>query len=326
MRRRTSDVTPWVVSAAWLAGLALFFGLIIVHRPGTVCVYDATTSAAGMENLTGVQAELAAWEELWDELEAEGVDALAPEVRVAGARYAGDTCGMRYRRLYRGVDGETRERFVIAAFANDPETKHKLLQPLLNAPDDQIRARAATELTRVALRQGDIAAAESALSQGQGLDLPAACEADRHYLEGRIAVHRGQAEMALEAFEAANTLDPGYWNAYRDRLPVLVRALHGPDLDVAACLRHARTLIEVLGLLPQLADDTRQFAKLALSLERLGARSSATLLASGLTWRWAGQGAYGRGVLARGLRATELLPAPCEREMRARIAIELEGS
>ena len=326
MRHRTSDVFPRVVSAAWLGGLALFFGLITVHRPDTVCVHDAAASAAGMENLAAVQAELAAWEELWDELETEGVDALAPQVRVAGARYAGDTCGMRYRRLYRGIDGETRERLVIAAFANDPEAKRKLLQPLLNAPDDQIRARAATELTRIALRKGDTAAAESALGQGQGLDLPAACEADRHYLEGRIAVHRGQATMALKAFEAANALDPGYWNAYRDRLPILVRALHGPGLDVSTCLRHARTLIEVLGLLPQLADDTRQFAKLALSLERLGARSSATLLASGLTWRWAGQGAYGRAVLMRGLQAPELLPAPCEREMRARIAIELEGS
>lgn len=315
-----------MVSAAWFAGLALFFGLIAVYRPGTVCVHDAAASAAGVEQLAEVQAELAAWEELWDELEAEGLDSLAPEVRIAGARYAGDTCGMRYRRLYRGLDGETRERFVIAAFANDPETKRELLRPLLNATDHQIRARAATELTRVALRQGDAAAAESALRQGQGLDLPDSCEADRRYLEGRIAVHRGQAAMALEAFEAANALDPGFWNAYRDRLPVLVRALHGADLNVSTCLRHARTLIEILGLLPQLADDTRQFAKLALSLERLGARSSATLLASGLTWRWAGQGAYGHDVLTRGLQAPEVLPAPCEREMRARIAIELEGS
>lgn len=323
---RTSDFAPWVVSAAWLAGVALFFSLIAAHRPSTVCVHDAAASAAGVENMAEIQAELAAWKQLWDELEAEGVDVLGPEVRVAGARYAGDTCGMRYRRLYRGIDGKARERFVIAAFANEPETKRELLQPLLKAPDDQIRARAATELTRVALRQGDTAAAESALSQGQGLDLPAACVADHRYLEGRIAVHRGQVGMALEAFEAANALDPGYWNAYRDRLPVLVRALHGPDLDVPTCLRHARILIEILGLLPQLADDTRQFSKLALSLERFGARSSATLLASGLMWRWAGQGAYSRGVLLRGLQVPELLPAPCEQEMRARIAIELEGS
>ena len=176
------------------------------------------------------------------------------------------------------------------------------------------------------MRQGDPGAAESALRQSEGLELPAACEADRHYLAGRIAVHRGDAAAALEAFRAANALDPGYWNAYRDRLPVLVGALHEPQQGVAACLRQARTLIEVLGLLPQLADDTRQFAKLALSLERLGVRSSATLLASGLTWRWAGQEAHGRGVLARGLEAPVLLPVSCEREMRARIAIELEGS
>ena len=144
------------------------------------------------------------------------------------------------------------------------------------------------------------------------------------YLEGRIAIHRGDAAAALGAFAAANALDPGYWNAYRDRLPILVRALHEPGQSAAACLRHARTLIEVLALLPQLADDTRQFAGLALSLDRLGARSSATLLASGMMWRWAGQKAHSRGVLARALDAPRLLPAACEREMRARIVIALE--
>ena len=317
-----AGTAPWLASGAWLAGLALLLALIALHRPGVVCVQDA----AGVENLAEVQAELAAWEELWAELDDKGVDALAPQVRIAGARYAGDTCGMRYRRLYRGVEAATRERLAIAAFANDAETKRGLLRPLLDAPDPQIRARAAVELTRVALRQGDPGAAESALRQSEGLELPAACEADRRYLAGRIAVHRGDAAAALEAFRAANALDPGYWNAYRDRLPVLVGALHEPQQGVAACLRQARTLIEVLGLLPQLADDTRQFAKLALSLERLGVRSSATLLASGLTWRWAGQEAHGRGVLARGLEAPVLLPMSCEREMRARIAIELEGS
>ena len=127
------------------------------------------------------------------------------------------------------------------------------------------------------------------------------------------------------ALQSSYVVTGRYWNAYRDRLPVLVGALHEPQQGVAACLRQARTLIEVLGLLPQLADDTRQFAKLALSLERLGVRSSATLLASGLTWRWAGQEVHGRGVLARGLEAPVLLPVSCEREMRARIAIELEG-
>ena len=322
MRRDIAGTVPWLTSGAWLAGLALLLALLALHRPDVVCVQEA----AGVENPAEVQAELAAWEELWAELDDKGVDALAPQVRIAGARYAGDTCGMRYRRLYRGVDTATRERLAIAAFANDAETKQGLLRPLLDAPDPQIRARAAVELARVALRQGDPGAAESALRQSEGLELPAACEADRRYLAGRIAVHRGDAAAALEAFRAANALDPGYWNAYRDRLPVLVGALHEPQQGVAACLRQARTLIEVLGLLPQLADDTRQFAKLALSLERLGVRSSATLLASGLTWRWAGQEAHGRGVLSRGLEAPVLLPVSCEREMRARIAIELEGS
>ena len=324
MTRQFAARASWVVSAAWFGGLALFLGLLAVHQPRVACLQDAA-SAAGHEDAAAMQAELQAWEQLWAELEAEGVDALAPEARVPGARHAGDTCGMRYRRLYRGVDAGTRERLVIAAFANDPETKRRLLQPLLEASEAPVRARAAVELARVALRQGDPDAAESALRRSAGLDVPPACEADRRYLEGRIAVHRGDAAAALEAFAAASALDPGYWNAYRDRVPVLVRALHDPGQGAATCLRRARILIEILGLLPQLADDTRQFAKLALSLERLGGRSSATLLAAGLTWRWAGQETHGRGVLARGLDAPVLLPAACEREMRARIDRALEG-
>ena len=130
MRRDIAGTAPWLASGAWLAGLALLLALIALHRPGVVCVQEAS---AGVENPAEVQAELAAWEELWAELDDKGVDALAPQVRIAGARYAGDTCGMRYRRLYRGVEAATRERLAIAAFANDAETKQGLLRPLLDA-------------------------------------------------------------------------------------------------------------------------------------------------------------------------------------------------
>ena len=282
--------------------------------------------AAQGDDPAEVRAALDAWETLWDELQAEGVAALDPQVRTTGARYAGDTCGMRYRRLYGGVDGDARERLVIAAFANDPEAKRQLLRPLLDWPDARVRARAAVELARVALRLGDPDAAEAALRRSTGLDLPPACEADRHYIEARIAVRRGDPATALESFATANARDPGFWNAWRDRLPVLVHALHEPAQGVATCLRRARGLIEVLGVLPQLADDRRQFAKLALSLERLGARSSATLLASGIAWLWAGHETLAHRVIARALDAPELLPGACEHPIRARAAILLEGS
>ena len=323
-----AGMSSWVVSGAWIVGLASFLALMTAFRPEVACVRDAGSAAPASEeeDPAAVQAALEAWRRMWAELEAEGVDALAPDLRIAGARYAGDTCGMRYRRLYGGIDRETRERLVIAAFANDPETKQRLLSPLLGSPDVRIRARSSVELARVALRRGDPDAAEAALRRSAGLDLPAACAADLHYLEGRIAVHRGDAPAALDSFASATARDPGYWNAYRDQLPVLVRTLHEGDQGVAACLRHARNLIEVLGLLPQLAGDSRQFAKLARSLERLGARSSATLLASGMTWRWAGQESHGRAVLARAREAPRMLPAACEREVRTRIAIALEDS
>ena len=317
-----------LASTVWLAALALLLGLMAAHRPEAVCAGDAegAVPAIQTESPAEVRAALAAWEEMWDELHAEGVGALAPDIRMAGARYAGDTCGRRYRRLYSGVDRDTRERLVIAAFANDPQTKLQLLHPLLDSPDVRIRARASVELARVALRSGDADAAEAALQRSAGLDVPPSCEADRRYLEGRIAVHRGDAAGAVAAFAAAHAGDPGYWNAYRDSLPVLVRVLYEPGHGAAACLRHARNLIEVLGLLPQLAGDARQFAKLALSLERFDAQSSATLLASGVAWRWAGERAHSRRVLARALAAPERLPAACERAMRARIAIALGDS
>ena len=334
-----ANASSWPVSAAWLVGLALLIGMMATRQPEVVCARDepvedvvctrdegAAERRASGGDPAKCTAELEAWERMWDELESEGVHVFAPDLQIAGARYAGDTCGMRYRRLYRGVGTETRERMVLAAFANDPDTKRRLLLPLLDSPDERIRARAAVELARVGLRRGDLASAQAALEHVVGLDIPDACESDVRHIDGRIALRRGDATAALAAFEAASELDPGHWNAYHDRLPVLVHALHVRGLGTAACLQHARTLIEVLGLLPQLADDTRQFAKLALSLERLGARSSATLLAAGMTWRWAGQEAYGRGILARALDAPELLPQACESEIRKRIALALESS
>ena len=323
----SAEQSWWLVSAALLAGLALFLGVMVVWHPVIACVQGEPK--AGMEegDPAEIQAELEAWETMWDDIEEDGVEALGPDVHVAGARYAGDTCGMRYRRLYRRIDRETREHLVIAAFANNPETKERILNSLLDSPDPRMRGRTVTELARVALRQGDAAAAEAALRGSAELELPEACKADLHYLQGRIALmQREDAEAALHAFALANVRDPGYWNAYRDQLPLLVQLLHDPDQGAAACLRHARRLIEVLGLLPQLADDTRQFAKLALSLERLDVHSSATLLATGLTWRWAGQEAYGRSILARAMQAPDVLPGVCESAMRARIALELEAS
>lgn len=323
----SAEQSWWLVSAALLAGLALFLGVMVVWHPVIACVQSKPEAVMDEGDPSEIQAELEAWETMWDDIEEGGVEALGPDVHVAGARYAGDTCGMRYRRLYRRIDRETREHLVIAAFANDPETKERILKSLLDSPDPRIRGRTVTELARVALRQGDAAAAEAALRGSVGLELPEACEADLHYLQGRIALmQREDAGAALHYFALANARDPGYWNAYRDQLPLLVQFLHEPDQGTAACLRHARRLIEVLGLLPQLADDTRQFAKLALSLERLGAHSSATLLATGLTWRWAGQEAYGRSILARAMQAPDVLPRECESAMRARIAVELEAS
>ena len=105
-----------------------------------------------------------------------------------------------------------------------------------------------------------------------------------------------------------------------------MRVLHESPQRTAECLHGSRRLIEILGLVPQLANDVSQFGKLALSLDRMGAHSSATLLASGLMWQWAGQEAHGRRVLERAMDAPALLPAACEREVRARIADRLDDA
>ena len=314
------------ISAVWTVALALLVGLMAFYRPQAVCVAAPAPvdPTAEQEDPVVVEDAVKAWEKMWAEIEAEGVDALDPGVSVAGAQYAGDTCGMRYRLLYRKVAPQDRERMIIAAFANDPQLVRRVLEPVLASPDSGIKARAAVELARVALREEDADRAAAALDQVTGLPLPPACEADMHYLRGRVAQQRGDMDAALDALSAATELDRGFWNAWRDQIPLLVRALHESPRRTAECLHHTRRLIEILGLLPQLADDVSQFGKLALLLDRMGAHSSATLLASALMWQWAGQEAHGRRVLQRAMDAPARLPAACEREVRVRIADGLE--
>lgn len=318
--------------AIWLCGLLAFFAAMVTIPLGIACLRDSGLAGASItdETETELREELAEevqqWNEMWDEIEEQGVEALDPGIMIAGAQYAGDTCGMRYRLIYRRIDRGVRDRLVIAAFANDPEVKRQVLVPLLQAEDPAIRGRTVVELARIALRQGDAAAAETALATAEGLDLAPACAADLRYLKGQAAAAAQKLASAVEAFAAATELDPGFWNAYRDQIPILVRQLHDQALGSAACLRSARRLIQILGLLPQLAADTRQFAKLALSLERLGLHSSATRLAAAMTWQWAGQEAHGRSLLEAALEGPETMPAACERAVRARVAEAMEAA
>lgn len=181
------------------------------------------------------------------------------------------------------------------------------------------------EFARVTLRQSKPEAAEAALIRAREHDLPAPCKADRQYLLGRVVLLRGDPEAALDAFTNAGIRDPGFWNAYRDRMPLLVRVLRETGRNPAVCLERARALIEAIGIMPQLADDTRQFAKLALLLGESDLRSSATLLAAGLSWVWAGNDSYGRGILEQALQAPRTLPEACEQAIRSRAASALRS-
>ncbi len=329
MKTSGDSISSRPISAAWTIALALLVGLAVFHRPQVVCTSACTSASTSVAPLSeqedprAIEAAVEAWKQMWAELEVKGVDALDPNVSVVGAQYAGDTCGMRYRRLYRKVAPKDRERLIIASFANDPQLVRRALEPVLASPDPRIKARAAVELARVALRQKETDRAVAALDEINGLALPPACEADVYYLRGRVAQQGGNINAALDALSMATVLDRGFWNAWRDQIPLLVSALHESPRRTAECLHHTRRLIEILGLLPQLANDASQFGKLALLLDRMGAQSSATLLASALAWQWAGQELYAHRILQRAIDAPALLPAACERQVRVQIASKL---
>lgn len=311
---------------AWATGAALFYAAVTLLSPDSTCALpDAASAPAAADNSTDLATALEAWDKMWTAIEEDGAEAFDVDIERAGARYAGDTCGMRYRRLYRNVAPKDREQLAIAAFSNDPETKRRILEPLTGSPNPAVRGRAAIELARVELRQSKPGAAEAALIRAGRHDVPEPCEADRQYLFGRVALLRGDPETALDAFTNASVRDPGFWNAYRDRIPLLVRLLRETGRNSAVCLERARRLIETIGIMPQLADDTRQFAELALLLGESDFRSSATLLASGLSWVWAGDDSYGRGVLEQALHAPQTLPEACEQAIRRRAASALRS-
>ena len=327
MLRVTRHPGALPLAVAALGALGVLLLLVATGPPAVVCVcseemesYPASNGEAQDEAEAREQ-----WQALWQAVAEEGVEALDPKVTTAGAMFAGDTCGMRYRRLYKAVPADAQARLIVAAFANDPASKERLLAPLADASDPAMRARVRVEIARVALRSGRPVDAQAALEGLDRLMIPPACRADVHFLRGRAAIQRGAPHNAVVEFEAATEIDRGFWNAYRDQVPLLVGLLHDSRQSSATCLRRARRLVEVLGALPQLARDTRQFAKLGRSLEQMGVRSSATLLAAGLVWHWTGQAELSRTTLLAAERSPRVLPRICEGEVRDQIRKQLEA-
>ena len=300
--------------AAWAAAAALAVTLIFVRPPTSDCTEREATADAR-----------AAWEALWATLDTGGREAAA--AAPAGSadpetvQPAGDTCGIRHA----GAWGEDKrdanavQRLALAAFVQDPDAARNLLAPLADAPDPRIRARAALEHTRLALRAGDLVDAERRLADVDVDTLPTPCRADVAELQGRIAAAQGDRDAALQALVEAVAADPWHRAAHEQLALELVHALPNAR-DDAACLKRARDLIAVTARLPDLVRTGPGFAGLARRLEQAAAGHSAALLAAATAWEWAGEPGRVTAALAASETALDTLPAGCRAAVAARIA------
>ena len=268
---------------------------------------------------------LARWEQLWQSLETEGVESLAPEVAGSGLQPAGDTAFMRYRDFWRQVEPAALERFQRAALANNPQTKLQLLESLQRDPDPRLRYRAWLERARIELRARNLEAAETAARRALAVEgIEPLFQADAPFILGYIALERGELERADQWLEAAIQQDPGFWDARQSHLLVLVRLLERPR-GAGVCLDRTRRLIEHLGALPALAGSRSQFRDIADRLRTVGGDNPALLLAAALGRRWAGDQASAREWLTAVREGAGRLPGACGELVRARAAHLLEG-
>jgi len=275
---------------------------------------------------TGVCAEQAAaveaWQGLWQKIAAGGEQALAPESTDRSLRPAGDTVFMRYRGLWRGVDKAIRQTFQLAALANEPEQKLRLLTPLSTIDQPLVRFRALLEIARVRLRLNDLQGAHRAAVQALALQdrIDARAAADAHFILGYIALTEQHWEIAETALTRAIAADPGYWDARQAQLLVLGRLLARRSQSAAACLDRTRRLIEHLGALPALAQSRTQLRDIADRFESLPQRTNAAFyLLAGLGYSWAGDSARARQTLKRADRTRGRLPAACEKLILAQV-------
>lgn len=253
------------------------------------------------------------WDALWQELEHDGVEALAVTVESPDLRPAGDTCGMRYRNLFRHAATTAHFKMRLAAFSNEPAQKLALLDELTLAEDAVTRFRAGVETARIALRKGEPAAALALIAALDVEGVPAACQADAHFVAASAAIQLDDLAAAEAALERAVDADAGFWNARRVQTEVLSRLLVQRRQDPAACLARTRRIIENLGALTSLANDLRQLRDLASNADRQWSRTNpALMLMATLGYRWAGDPERAEVARAAIVTNTGRLPQACE--------------
>ncbi len=280
-------------------------------------------AAGAMATAAANREALAAWGNLWSELDAQGVDALRPEMTDPSRRAAGDTVFMRYRNLWGPIDEPALQlAFQLAALSGEPARKRALIEPLTQAAAPLIRFRAQLELARLARRGGDFAAAQTAARAALAVaELPEQVRADAWFILGETAREQGRLDEAEAALSAAIAADPGFWDARRLRLEVLAHLLARPRQREAQCLDQTRQMIEDLGALPTLAEDQTQFRDLADRFARQDAPTHVALvLISGLGYHWSGAPQRARSALENAALWRGRLPAGCERLILQRIA------
>ena len=303
-----STGNPTLLACSFLLGLLLLAAWLRLPVPLEAPAGSGSSEAA----LAGAVAD---WRGLWTAVAAEGEAALRPDETALGARAAGDTLGMRYPGLYRELEAGARQRFQLAALANDPARKLDLLAPLRDHADPRVRHRAWLETARVRLREARHEAAATALTAALAEPVPARWQADTRLMQAVVAGQRGDSLAASEALNAAISLDPGFWDARQLRLRVSSELLAAP-LDAAACLRHSQRLLEDLGALPALAQSHEQFRVLADRLAPRGERGHPAFgLLAGLAYHWVGDGAAARAALTAGFGGAGRLPAACAAEL-----------
>ncbi|NCA72703.1 MAG: tetratricopeptide repeat protein, partial [Sphingobacteriia bacterium] len=266
---------------------------------------------------------IGAWEALWADVEARGVDALSPEMTDPSRRAAGDTAFMRYRNLWGPIDAPARMAFQLAALSGEPARKRALIEPLTQAEAPLIRFRAHLELARLARRGGDFASARSSVHAALAEpEVPTRVRADAWFILGESALEQDRLKEAESALTTAIAADPGFWDARRLRLEVLSQLLARPRQSVAQCLDHTRRMIEDLGALPTLAEDQTQFRDLADRFAREDApHQVALVLIAGLGYRWSGAHQRSRLVFQSAKHWRGRLPDGCERLILERIEV-----
>lgn len=245
---------------------------------------------------------------------------LAKEVEDVPKRVltGGDTCGMRYPGLFRGIDRKLETRFALAVVAQDPDLRLKQLDTLLATEDrlpPVVRLRLDLERVRTLLRAGRIDEAEQllgAIPTGAVAEVPSACVSDVNFYVAMVAALRGREEEALGALERAVAQDPYSFQARVAYLEALYTRQLRPFRSNGECAAAAATFVEGLHLLRAQLEDARQLLDFADALARSGSpRTKLARLAIAYAYLWGGQQELAVRHAREGLEMSSRLPRAC---------------